>query len=107
MLCQSDSAVHGSCFAVTITTCITNDPIYEGKIVQNHGTVVFNYSTFYSVDCLTDSPQSNIGTWFYPNGAAISSSSSDPLLYQIRGTSVVYLNRKDRDLPSYGIYQCT
>ena len=61
MLCQSDL----QCMdfgAVTITTRITNDPIagvyllYEGKIVQNHGIVLFNYSTFYSVDCVTDSP---------------------------------------------------
>lgn len=103
-------AVYGSCCAVTITTRITNYPLagvyllYEGEVVQNHGIVLFKYST--TVNCLTDSPHSNIGTWFYPNGAAVSSSSSDPLLYQVRWTSVVSLNRKNGDLPSYGIYRC-
>ena len=91
---------------------LTNDPIagvyllYKGKTVENHGIVLLKNSETYTVDCVTDSLQSNIGTWFYPNGTAVSSSSSDSLLYQVRQTGVVYLNRKHGGPLYYGIYHC-
>ena len=90
----------------------TNDPIagvyllYKGKTVENHGIARLKNSETYTVDCVTDSLQSNIGTWFYPNGTAVSSSSSAPLLYQVRDTSAVYLSRKDGGPIYYGIYRC-
>ena len=46
----------------------TNDPIagvyllYKEKTVQNHGIVLLNSNT-YTMDCVTDSLQSNIETW--------------------------------------------
>ena len=58
------------------------------------------------VSCLTDSAQEDIGTWFHPNGTAVSDSSNDPQLYQTRGSAVVSLWRVGVG-PAYdGIYRC-
>ena len=68
----------------------TNDPIagvyllYKEKAVQNHGIVLLKNSNTW---------QPTVKHWnmvLQMEGTAVSSSSSAPLLYQIKETSVVY-----------------
>ena len=86
---------------------------FRGEEISEHGLAILtniHTNNGDALQCLTarrDCCSSTQGSWVYPNGSEISTSSdSSSQMFVTRGSGVVRLHRKPWDDGTGGIYQC-